>query len=147
MPATMDWIYLCNIANNNLYRHYHRWWIRVSINYECFQGRHCTYNHFLAVTKACTSNPCFNGGSCFNNGSGFLCVCRSPWSGPTCTSVSTTAPPAISSTWFRWIHVLMIHIVYRSCSHSLSCSTIRTVGLSGSRVFFCHHLWISVHPC
>ena len=49
-----------------------------------------TNNIFLvSVTGKCASNPCQNGGSCFNtvksDDRGFLCECPDGWTGDTCS--------------------------------------------------------------
>jgi len=36
--------------------------------------------------SACASNPCANGGTCTNSGSGFSCTCASGYSGTTCAT-------------------------------------------------------------
>ncbi|CAF0814508.1 unnamed protein product [Rotaria sordida] len=49
----------------------------------------------------CSSNPCLNGGSCFNIGNTFLCSCNQEWSGPTCSiPISTTTPSTTTMTQF-----------------------------------------------
>ena len=45
------------------------------------------------IVTACSLNPCANGGSCFKDGSGFLCLCTAQFTGPTCTAIQATPVP------------------------------------------------------
>jgi hypothetical protein len=49
---------------------------------------------------SCSANSCLNGGSCFNTGNDFVCLCTPQWSGPTCSvqSAITTPRPTTVST-------------------------------------------------
>ncbi|CAF1211592.1 unnamed protein product [Adineta steineri] len=51
-------------------------------------------------TDACSPNPCLNAGTCYKHGNGFVCVCASQFTGPTCAAVKTTTPavPTLSPT-------------------------------------------------
>ncbi|XP_077983801.1 protocadherin Fat 1-like isoform X2 [Glandiceps talaboti] len=40
----------------------------------------CSYS----VRKACTSSPCLNGGTCYDDFAGFTCVCTTGWFGDRC---------------------------------------------------------------
>ncbi|CAF0793449.1 unnamed protein product [Adineta ricciae] len=45
----------------------------------------------------CTTNPCNNGGVCYKQGSAsFVCVCPSPYGGPTCDIVKTTTAAPVT---------------------------------------------------
>ncbi|CAF3411896.1 unnamed protein product [Rotaria sp. Silwood1] len=44
----------------------------------------------IPLSGACSTNSCLNGGSCFNIGNTFICLCQQGWTGPRCdTSFST----------------------------------------------------------
>ncbi len=45
----------------------------------------------------CSPNPCNNGGTCYKHGSSYVCLCKSQYSGPTCTSAATTVTPPVTS--------------------------------------------------
>ncbi len=77
----------------------------------------CSYIHvkvyFLIVSSGCASNPCLNGGQCFNTGNTFICLCRQQFSGPTCAvqSVVTTPFPTTPSSKYIF-HIIMKIILY-----------------------------------
>jgi hypothetical protein len=45
--------------------------------------------------NACLSSPCSSGGTCYQNGNGFICACPPAWTGPTCLvyQLTTTKTP------------------------------------------------------
>jgi len=56
----------------------------------------------LIALGSCTSSSCLNGGSCFNTGNDFICLCKPQFSGPTCSlqnAVTTPLPTTPSSKY------------------------------------------------
>ena len=53
-------------------------------------------NFVFKGMSACSSSPCSNGGSCFRNGNGYVCVCTSQFTGPTCALVKNTTVPTVT---------------------------------------------------
>ncbi|UJR20718.1 hypothetical protein I4U23_023840 [Adineta vaga] len=53
------------------------------------------------VPGSCSTKPCLNGGSCFNTGDSFVCLCNQLWTGPTCAisnpATITTTPSSIDA--------------------------------------------------
>jgi hypothetical protein len=47
---------------------------------------------------ACSSNPCSNGGTCYKYGGSFVCVCRAPYAGSTCSMAQSTTVPVITTS-------------------------------------------------
>ncbi|XP_030833275.1 delta and Notch-like epidermal growth factor-related receptor [Strongylocentrotus purpuratus] len=47
-------------------------------------GTWSTPKFTCSALSPCSSNPCFNGGTCTVNGSAFTCTCPSSYTGPTC---------------------------------------------------------------
>lgn len=45
--------------------------------------------------SACASNPCLNGGTCYRQGSSFVCVCTSQFEGENCASPRTTTTTTV----------------------------------------------------
>ncbi len=41
---------------------------------------------YAGVTTYCTTNPCANGGVCYNNGTGASCLCPAAYTGATCAT-------------------------------------------------------------
>ncbi|CAF1315162.1 unnamed protein product [Adineta ricciae] len=57
---------------------------------EQFYGRNCEKKYKStgqdqSSRNACSSSPCLHGGECVPKGSSFLCRCKSPYYGPTCS--------------------------------------------------------------
>jgi Notch-like protein len=62
-----------------------------------------TMTTILPGTNACSPNPCSNGGRCYKNGNGFVCVCTSQFTGATCatpkpTTMTTSTAPGSTAT-------------------------------------------------
>uniref|UniRef100_UPI00358F4C93 protein jagged-1b-like n=1 Tax=Myxine glutinosa TaxID=7769 RepID=UPI00358F4C93 len=52
--------------------------------YDCVCGDGYSGQNCEIADHACLSEPCANGGSCFENPAGFECLCASGWTGVTC---------------------------------------------------------------
>ena len=62
--------------------------------------------HDQSSRNACSSSPCLHGGECVPKGSSFLCRCKSPYYGSTCSK---------RRDWqrsFKWILTLFPHLKY-----------------------------------
>eukprot|EP00062_Callorhinchus_milii_P016936 gi/632968780/ref/XP_007900716.1/ PREDICTED: multimerin-1 [Callorhinchus milii] len=46
--------------------------------------RYADTNDDSVEPASCSSSPCQNGGTCINQGKGFVCACRPPFGGPSC---------------------------------------------------------------
>jgi hypothetical protein len=69
--------------------------------------------YFLIAGGRCTSNSCLNGGTCYNTGNDFICLCKPQFSGPTCAmqaSVTTPNPTTSSSKYI--FHTIMKIILF-----------------------------------
>ena len=53
---------------------------------------------FLIALGRCTSTSCLNGGTCYNTGNDYICVCPPQYTGPSCSQqmVVTTASSTTS---------------------------------------------------
>ncbi len=57
----------------------------------------------MIASGDCSSNPCLNGGSCFNTGNSFVCLCRQEFSGPTCSFQTSVTTPALTTATSKFI--------------------------------------------
>jgi len=69
--------------------------------------------YFLIATGRCTASSCLNGGSCFNTGNDFICLCKPQFSGPTCALQSPVTTPNPTTPSSKYIfHTIMKIILF-----------------------------------
>ena len=79
--------------------------------------------NFLIATGRCTSNSCSNGGSCYNTGNNFICLCPTQYTGPTCSvpsSQSTASPTTASSKEYFLFNILIKVVLFSQATNACS---------------------------
>ncbi len=75
----------------------------------------------------CDSNPCQNGGQCFDGVNGYLCVCRPGWTGPNC---------GISKELINVFIVLCWHFFQVKCIHSCTHAQVANIFTGSNNLEF-----------
>lgn len=64
--------------------------LKPPIKLKQVKGQHCEYK-MQPTDSVCLSNPCWNAGTCIDQGSDYFCVCPSGASGKDCRQITTAA--------------------------------------------------------